>query len=193
MRPALAPLLLAVTLTLAGCGGADSDDASSGASAVASASPSAPAGPHNAADVTFAQQMVPHHQQALEMVKLAGGHELDPEVQSLADGIERSQTEEVATMSGWLKAWSETVPTSMSEPMKGMLSDEQMTRLRDTEDDRTFQASWLLFMVQHHQGAIAMAQSEISDGSNPEAIALAREIVRTQEQELGTMSGMTGP
>ena len=190
MRSALAPLLLAVTLTLTGCGGADT---SAGSSAAASASPSAPSGPHNAADVTFAQQMVPHHQQALEMVKLADGHELDPEVKSLADGIERSQSAEVATMSGWLKAWGETVPTSMSEPMNGMLSEDQMTRLRDTEGDATFQQTWLVFMVQHHQGAIPMAQSEISDGSNPEAIALAREIVRTQEQELGTMGGMTGP
>lgn len=193
MRPSslLAPLLLVGALALAGCGG--SDFSAPEVSAAASASASAPAGPHNAADVTFAQQMVPHHEQALEMVKLTAGHDLDPVVRSLADGIERSQSTEVATMSGWLEGWGETVPTAMSEPMNGMLSSDQMGKLRSTTDDQTFQAIWLTFMVQHHQGAIPMAQTEISDGSNPQAIALAREIVRTQEKELATMSPLTGP
>ncbi len=188
----LAPALLVGALALAGCGGTDSADSADSSVRGGSASPAAAPGPHNAADVGFAQQMVPRHEQALEMVGLTSGHDLDPVVRSLAGAIEKSESKEVATLKGWLGGWGETLPT-LGEATKGMLSTDQVDKLRTTDDDQTFQAIWLALMVQQHQGAIPTAQAEITDGSNPEAVALAREIVRNQEKELSTMDGLTGP
>lgn len=43
-------------------------------------------------------------------------------------------------------------------------------------------------MVEHHEGAIVMAQNEIKDGQYPDTIALARSIVTSQQQEIDTMN-----
>lgn len=192
--PARALGALAVTgalaLGLTACGGDDTAATPAASSSVSQAA-------HNRADVAFASQMVPHHQQALTMTDLARGRQLDPPVQQLVDAIEQAQAPEIQTMSGWLAAWGQPVPSGdpsssmggmdmSGGSMPGMMTGAEMQQLADASD-ADFQQLWLEMMVRHHEGAVAMARTEIAQGEYPDAIALARSIVDSQSAEIATM------
>jgi len=175
----------ALTLTLSACG---SDDPVDDPSAIQTADNGEV---FNGADVVFARDMIPHHAQALEMVELTEGRTLDPEVQQLADAIRSAQDPEIETMSGWLTAWGEDVPDTSSMDMgdmdmSGMMTSEDMAALA-TAPDTEFQDMWLSMMVEHHTGAIEMAQVEQADGEFADAITLAEEIEASQSEEIATM------
>lgn len=187
----------ATLLVLTSCGGASNQ---AGTTTGSSAAPTSAAGTqaHNAQDVTFAQQMIPHHQQAVEMSDVVLGKQgVDPRVIALAIRIKDAQGPEIREMQGWLSQWGQ--PTISSMPgmpahtdMPGtdrMMSEQDMQALRDAQGavaGRLF----LTQMVHHHQGAIAMAQKEIKLGQYSPAVALARSIVSSQQQEIDTMQAM---
>jgi uncharacterized protein (DUF305 family) len=163
----------------------------SGTTAPASASAS-----FGAADVMFAQMMIPHHRQAVQMADLAGTRAADPEVKKLAGEIRAAQAPEIAQMTGWLGAWGAPVLPSgaghgatmpgMDHGMPGMMSDADLGRLEaasGTDSDRQF----LTMMIAHHEGAITMAKEETAKGVNTDAKALAGRIVTTQQAEIDTM------
>jgi uncharacterized protein (DUF305 family) len=192
-------LALVAALTLAGCGG--STASSSGSSSSSSE--------FNDADVTFAQSMIPHHQQAVQMSEMARMHASTTEVKQLADNIEAAQGPEIDTMTGWLKAWGEDVPSDSSSDMggmggmdgsdpsmggepggvPGMMSDADMKAL-DAATGAEFDRMFLTLMSEHHEGAIAMAKTEQSNGKNPDAIALAKKIEAAQAAEIAQMKDM---
>ncbi|WP_242418631.1 DUF305 domain-containing protein, partial [Frankia sp. CpI1-P] len=94
----IAAALAAIVLTACG------NDGSNGSTSTGAAD-------HNAADVTFAQNMIPHHRQAIDMADLAETRASHPEVKTLARQIRAAQAPEIATMVGWLNAWKQpTVP-----------------------------------------------------------------------------------
>lgn len=153
----------------------------------------------NQADVTFATGMIPHHQQALEMVDLTNGRTLDPAVRTLADRIKAAQAPEIETMTGWLEDWGKPVPSATghdshdmggaqmgSDQMPGMMSAADMTALEKAPDS-DFQAMWLRMMVRHHEGAITMAKAEIADGRYGPAKDLAQQIIDGQQAEIDQM------
>src|SRR5690606_18534168 len=88
-------------------------DTGSGTRTSASAGAEDTAGAHNDQDVSFAQDMIPHHQQAIQMSRMAAGQASSAEVKDLAARIENAQDPEIETMSGWLDSWGEDVPVSM--------------------------------------------------------------------------------
>ena len=188
MRKTLTAALLAASLlTLASCGGNEDDtDTSAG---------------HNDADVTFAQQMIPHHEQAIEMAELATSRAESQEVKELAADIEAAQGPEIETMTGWLESWDEDVPddgmTGMdhgdmsSDDMAGMMSDEDMGELENASG-AGFDRMFLTMMIEHHQGAIEMAQAEKADGEYPDAMAMAEDIETAQTEEIQTMQELLG-
>jgi uncharacterized protein (DUF305 family) len=146
----------------------------------------------NDADVMFAQMMIPHHEQAIEMSDIA----LDPTVgasdavKALATSIKAAQDPEIATMTGFLSSWKQslTVDESVdhSDMMSGMLTVDQLStlsKLRGAEFDR----AWMLGMIAHHEGAIEMAEEVIPDGSNTAVRSLANAIVAAQDSEITEM------
>jgi uncharacterized protein (DUF305 family) len=149
---------------------------------------------HNDADVAFAQQMVPHHEQALMMTRMVGKTDVSPNVERLAVQIEKAQGPEIRTMNGWLKDWG-TEAGAMDGGMdhgdmgEGMMSRRQMADLRQA-DGPAFEHLWLTMMIEHHEGAITMAEKEIRDGKNAEAIDLARAIIAGQTKEIDRMKEM---
>jgi uncharacterized protein (DUF305 family) len=152
---------------------------------------------HNAADVTFAQQMIPHHTQAIEMSDiLLAKQGIDPRVTDLANQIKAAQGPEIQQMQGWLDRWGDPRSTEGTEHgdhggMSGMMSDQDMNALRGSQGvdgARMF----LTQMIAHHEGAIAMAQTEIDGGQDAAAVELARSIVATQQQEIDTMKDILG-
>ncbi|MBA3369424.1 MAG: DUF305 domain-containing protein [Geodermatophilaceae bacterium] len=150
---------------------------------------------HNAADVSFATEMIPHHRQALEMAEMASTRASSPDVVQLAEEIAGAQDPEIETMSGWLEAWGEPVPEEMGGMemggMPGMMSEEQMRALEGASG-AAFDEMFLEMMIEHHTGAIQMAQTEQSDGQYPEAIDLAEQIEEGQTAEVETMQDLLG-
>ncbi|WP_428935570.1 DUF305 domain-containing protein [Streptomyces sp. ACT015] len=197
VRRAVLPTVLAATavLSLAACGG-DGDGADrTGHGATASAS--ATAATHNAQDVAFAQGMVPHHRQALEMARLAADRASSARVREIAARIEKAQDPEIGTLSGWLRAWGEDVPGSGAAQhmghtsMPGMMGGEDMTSLGDASGT-DFDTRFLTMMVAHHEGAVAMASAERVKGAYPPATALAGDIADAQRAEITEMKRLLG-
>ena len=146
----------------------------------------------NDADVMFAQMMIPHHEQAIEMSDIA----LDPTVgasdavKALATSIKAAQDPEIATMTSFLSLWKQslTVDESVdhSDMMSGMLTLDEISKLstlRGVEFDR----AWMLGMIAHHEGAIEMAKDVIPDGTNAAVRTLANAIVAAQDSEIAEM------
>ena len=166
-------------------------------------SPQAAAEAHNEADVMFAHHMIPHHQQAVEMSDvLLAKPDIDPRVTELATQIKGAQAPEIEQMQGWLKQWGNPPMPPMSNgdmghgdmgpgDMQGMVSDADMTALRDAQGVEAAKL-YLTHMIAHHEGAITMAEDEIKDGQYPAAIEMARTIVKTQQQEIDTMRQILG-
>lgn len=164
-----------------------------GAAACSSDSPTGQDGAaFNDDDVMFAQMMIPHHEQAIEMADIA----LDPtvgagdSVKDLARRIKDAQDPEIQTMTNLLTAWGKptTMPADMdhSEMMGGMLALEELDEL-GTLRGAQFDARWIEAMIAHHEGAIAMAEDVLSKGVHPDMLALAREVIDAQRVEIDEM------
>ncbi|PZS36101.1 MAG: DUF305 domain-containing protein [Pseudonocardiales bacterium] len=205
MRPiALCAAAAAAVFGLVGCGEASSPTThtthtTNGAGL--SSGMSAAAGVHDAADVTFAQQMILHHAQAVAMARLAPTRADSPAVKALAVRIEAAQDPEIVTMTGWLKSWGAKVPDTshmggvgspmgMGRPMgAGMMSRADMSMMAGMSG-RGFDRMCLTMMTRHHQGAIAMAHTEQAAGTNPAATKVAAGIISSQSAGITTMAGM---
>ncbi|MFI8893273.1 DUF305 domain-containing protein [Streptomyces paradoxus] len=202
-RMAIVSTVAAGGLLLAACGGDGMEgmDHGSGSSASATSAPTAgdnPAsGAFNDTDVMFAQMMIPHHEQALEMAGLADGRASDAGVKTLVADIEKAQDPEIRTLKSWLKAWGKPESAEESTPgmdhgsggmdhgsgMSGMMSEADMKKLqaaKGTEFDRMFAE----MMIEHHEGAITMAEDEQKNGRNATAKKLAADVVKAQSAEV---------
>ena len=196
-------LAVAAALAVTGLTGCSSNDMStmpgmdhgSSGSPSAASSPAATgtpaAGPHNDADVMFAQAMIPHHQQAVAMSDMILAKDgIDAKVTDLATQIKAAQAPEIAQMSGWLAGWGENPSPSMGmdhDMGGGMMSQADMDAL-DQATGKDAARLFLTGMITHHKGAITMAQDEVANGQNPEAIALAQKIITDQQAEITTMN-----
>ncbi|WP_431230711.1 DUF305 domain-containing protein [Paenarthrobacter nicotinovorans] len=187
----LSATALAAAIALAGCA-SGSGAGSSGTSMPmdhGSSSASAPvaAAEHNAADVTFAQMMIPHHAQAVQMSEMMlKKQDIPAAVTALATKIKAAQGPEIDMMTGWLKSWNEPTMMSTGHSMNGMMGDEDMNKLaaaQGTEAARLF----LQQMTAHHEGAIMMAKTENTAGKNADALKLSKDIVSAQEAEIQEM------
>lgn len=154
---------------------------------------------HNAADTKFAQSMIPHHTQAVEMSGIVlAKKDVPAAVKSLAERIKDAQAPEIEIMTGWLQSWNETVPStgagmgghdmggSGGSGMTGMMSEDDLNKLKaaqGTEAARLF----LTQMIAHHEGAVTMAKAESAGGSNPGAIKLSQGIAASQQAEIQEM------
>jgi uncharacterized protein (DUF305 family) len=199
-RVCLAAVAASAALTLTACGG-DSDDSGSAASSP-SVSAETSADAHNAQDVSFAQGMIPHHRQAVEMARLAADRASSAEVKALAARIEKAQGPEIETMTGWLKTWGEKVPEDMAGDMPGMdhSAPSGMAGMMDGADmeklekasGKDFDSMFLTLMVEHHEGAVEMAGTEQTKGEYRAAKAMSGDIVTTQTAEIGEMKKVLG-
>lgn len=186
--------LTAVAL-LAGCGGSSVADVTDAVDKAVDTVESI--AEFNAADVMFAQMMIPHHEQAIEMSDIA----LDPTVgasdvvRDLATRIKGAQDPEIAVMKGFLTSWkmSLTMDPNMDhgDMMSGMLSAQDiadLSALRGADFDR----AWMAGMIAHHEGAIEMATDVLKDGKNAAVKTLANAITAAQDAEITEMKKLLG-
>lgn len=194
----LGAMTLGLALTLTACGNDKPTDNASSQNQQAD---------HNDADVTFAQGMVPHHQQAVLMSDLAQDRATSEEVKKLAADIKAAQAPEIEQLSAWLTAWGEEEASGgmdhgdtgdmgdmgdgdmdhgSGSDGAGMMSAEDMSMLRSS-DGAEFDRMFLTMMVEHHKGAVSQAETEVAKGENPDAIAMAKDIIATQNDEIDQM------
>jgi uncharacterized protein (DUF305 family) len=185
----------AAVIALAGCStgssGGSMPGMDHGSPGTSSGSAADAAVDHNAADTMFAQMMIPHHAQAVEMSDVMLAKQGIPApVTALATKIKAAQGPEIEKMTGWLTSWNE--PTTMPSgrhSMDGMMGEDDMKRLdaaHGTEAAKLF----LTQMIAHHEGAVMMAKTESTDGKNPDAVQLSKDISTAQEAEIQKMKDL---
>ncbi|GAA1047816.1 DUF305 domain-containing protein [Rothia amarae] len=225
----LSTLAVASTLALAACGEATESgntDATTSATSTATTTPETTSATtatteadgeisadHNDADIMFAQMMIPHHQQAVEMSEMLLAKEGIPaQVVEFAQGVIDAQGPEIDRMNAMLEAWGQRPVTDSGGMdhgemggmdhgemggmdhgemggMSGMMSQEDMTALEEAQGTEAARL-YLEQMTAHHEGAVDMARDEVADGQNPHAITLAEQVINDQEVEIAQMQQM---
>lgn len=140
------------------------------------------------------------------MANMVEGRTTNPQILDLAKNIAAAQGPEMEQMTALLAQRGMSVPSTdagggmsgmkhggtsgMADGggMSGMMTPEQMSDLAG-KSGADFDTAWLNMMIEHHTGAIEMAQTELSDGENADAKQLATAIVGAQQAEITTMQG----
>jgi len=199
---------LAAVAAIGACSKSATTEAGPPASTSTQISATTQAAAHNQADMDFAHMMIPHHRQAIEMSDIILGKQgIDPRVVDLAEQIKAAQGPEITTLQGWMSQWGmpmsgmpgmsgSSMPPMSGMPgmdhggmsgMDGMMSPAQMDALTNAQGVEASKL-FLTGMIAHHQGALTMAQDEINNGQFPDAIAMARSILGSQQKEIDTMN-----
>ncbi|MEV0259299.1 DUF305 domain-containing protein [Streptomyces sp. NPDC050732] len=209
---AVAALVAAAALVLAGCdsgtgGGSDAGrEASPGPSVIAPGKPGETAATMsakdaarqrseddspNTADFTYAQMMIVHHGQALRMAELAPERAGSSKVKRLASRISAAQRPEIGAMKGWLKKHGGPRGHAGHDhaTMPGMASGAQLKQLRAAQGE-AFDQLFLKLMITHHSGAVTMATDVLSEGNNIQVEEMANDVVAQQSSEIGRMREM---
>jgi uncharacterized protein (DUF305 family) len=154
-----------------------------------------PAG-FNSDDIAFATNMIPHHQQAIDMSAMVPERSENPDVVTLAEQISAAQQPEINTLRVFLVQWNENPDDSAAggheghgANMQGMVDEPTMAKLQSLKGPE-FDTLWLQSMIGHHQGAIEMAKAELANGEHVDAKRMAQTIVDTQQAEIGQMKKM---
>ena len=144
-------------------------------------------------DKHFIEQMIPHHEGAIEMANLALTKATHPEVKTLAQAIVKAQTEENQQMRSWYQDWfGKSVPVGSNLGMGGMMSQgglhmgstQDIDVLKNASD---FDKEFIEQMIPHHQMAIMMARMLESGTERPEMQQLAKNITNSQTKEIQQM------
>jgi len=179
--------VLAGMLLLASCSGAEPEQspASTSETPVITGEPAG----SNANDVSFATNMIEHHKQSVDLAALVPDRSTNPDVVAVASSITAARGPEIEVMKALLVQWSEgsaTGPGGAGAPPQGAVDPNTVARL-ETLSGQDFDVLWLQSMITHAQGAIAMANAEIANGDNVDAVALARRMVDAQRAEIDQM------
>jgi uncharacterized protein (DUF305 family) len=159
-----------------------------------------PTGAPKAADVTFMQDMIVHHAQAIVMVDLVKDQLTDTQVRSLSARIADEQRPEIDAMARWLEAKGQQVPPQAKNPqfgvndshhagMPGMATKAQLTELAKARGTAADQL-WLRLMIAHHEGALRMVLDQHRDGLDEVVTQMGDEIHVTQSVQIGQMREM---
>ena len=137
---------------------------------------------YSADDINFAEMMIPHHEQAIEMSEIALLNTTNPDVLQLAQEIKDAQAPEIELMKSWDGV---KVSTHAGHTMDGMLSAGELNDLREAQGQE-FDRLFLQGMIKHHEGAIVMAQ-DVAVSMNKEVADLSAAIISAQELEIAAM------
>jgi len=173
--------------------------------AIANAKPDSTRFAYTEADVHFMSGMIGHHSQAITMSKLAPTRASSQSIKTLAARIINAQQDEISLMQQWLRGHGQAVPevTATGIKMKmggmehdmampGMLTEAQMKQL-EASTGKQFDELFLTFMIQHHQGALAMVKELFGSpgaGQDETTFKLASDVSADQETEIARMQKM---
>ena len=187
---ATAALALVPALILVGCSAESEDEDSMPGMDHGS---SAQAANVTDADMMFASMMIVHHEQAIEMSDIVLAKDgVHPKVVKLAEAIKTAQGPEIEQLQGWLDDWGVDPDEGQMDGMghgDGMMTEDDLAAL-ESADGAEASRLFLEQMIVHHEGAVEMAQAQVEDGSNPDAIELAQTIVDAQTTEIQEMQNL---
>ena len=182
----------AMVIVLASCGGPSTNERTDATGA--SPNQNSQSVEHNAADVAFAEDMIPHHRQAVDMTAWVPSRSTNPDLLVMATHISSDQQAEIRTMQGLLAQWGvqdaagqDNSMNQMGMSVAGMVDGATLNKIQSLSGP-SFDALWMTSMISHHQGAIAMAQTEIDQGRSSDAIKLAKMIISAQQREIAQMN-----
>lgn len=193
--------VLVALLLLAGCGGRGDEPGNGPNGTDEPETPLITGDPasYNDADIAFATEMVPHHAQAIDLAELAQRRSDNPELIALTNQIVAVQQPEINILNVLLVQWNEnpeirTGPGGPGadggeDPPRGSVDEATITELESLSGPE-FDRLWLQSMIGQHQGAVDIADTEIAEGANVDAIAIARTIVNGQETRIAQMRQM---
>ena len=154
---------------------------------------------YSPADTLFMQDMIPHHNQAVQMAELVADRTNLPKLVDVAGRINASQADEIEFMQGWLRERSERVPDPTAHSamhtthkMAGMASPEQMAELAASEGT-AFDKLFLSLMITHHEGAVKMVEELMEQpGSafDPQLFKFTSDITNDQVAEIERMNAL---
>ena len=145
-------------------------------------------------DAHFIEQMIPHHEDAITMAKIALTSAEHSEIKTLANDIVRAQSEEIDQMKQWYKSWFGNEVPNISSSMGhgtgammhgGMMGNE--TDIKTLENAKPFDKEFIEQMIPHHQMAVMMAQMLSRSTSRSEMKQLAENIISAQTKEINQM------
>lgn len=151
------------------------------------------------ADRMFIEQMIPHHQDAVEMGELALVKAEHLEIKQLAGNIIRDQSREISQMRSWYREWyGIEVPVNLTleagdmgmmggGSMSGRGMGGNMTDLQKLGNATSFDKEFIEQMIPHHQMAIMMAQMVVQHSDRAEIRELGTSIIRSQSAEVDMM------
>ncbi len=170
------------------------------------------------ADHCYVEAMVPHHEQALvlsEVVLAASG--VSDRTRALAEFIVADQTAEIEQMRAWSDAWARALPDAAGAAsghgphgahadtnpgviaqgcahdghaaMKGMATEDQVAGFRELTGAAA-ERMFLELMIAHHEGALEMAKTAVTEGSNAFVRSSAKHVLVEQEREVGAMTAI---
>ena len=192
-RNQITVVLITGALLFTACGGHDMSDMSTGSTDtnVTDTNLADSERGFNDADVMFAQMMIPHHEQAIELADMA----LDPtlmaseQVKALASQIKNAQGPEIDLMAQWLDEWEQPLmdmSVDHSMTMEGMLSVDELGAIGQMNGEE-FDQAWIQSMIAHHKGAIEMADTVKAEGESALVQELADAIIQAQYLEIDTL------
>ncbi len=146
-----------------------------------------------ASDRHFIEQMIPHHDDAVKMARVAQTRAEHPQIKNLADDIEITQTKEIEEMREWYRDWYGKDPATggvsdhhdMSGMQNGMMGNSK--DLESLEDAKPFDKAFIEQMIPHHQMAVMMAQMVQQTARHDEVRQLAGDIIEAQNREIDQM------
>ena len=175
---------------------------------------------HSAADVRFMADMIPHHQQALDMSALAPERSSDRELLDLARRIDASQRDEIEFMEQWLRERGEPVPDRdwlphvapadhdhhdhhghhhghqrqhhhhVGHGMEGMATPAQMAELENSRGE-AFDRLFLALMIEHHRGALVMVEDLLAERGSAQDPALFEFVTDVKNDQTAEIDRMT--
>lgn len=162
---------------LASCGTQPPSQPSTQRPPVASHGPVTTQPQHNQADIVFLQNMIPHHTRAIAMAQMAGNQTTSPQVKDLATRVKNEQSQQAQQMSNLLSSWGASTigPTTETDQIPGVINGAGFDRMI------------LQVMIVHHQDAVTMARTELTQGGDPTTRNLAQQIISTQQAEINEM------
>ena len=136
-------------------------------------------------EIMFAQGMIPHHQQAIDMSNMALKNGASPEVKKLAKEIIAAQGKEIGQLKYWLTATKSSMTMDHDMGMGGMLSKSDLIALKKLKGSK-FDSAFLKAMIAHHEGALDMV-AMLDRTKNSEAKKIAIDIRAGQSAEITLM------
>ncbi|MEH6724007.1 MAG: DUF305 domain-containing protein, partial [Qipengyuania sp.] len=152
------------------------------------------------ADVKFMQDMIVHHQQAVDLATLVEGRSNHADLAKIAGRIDASQADEITFMRDWLAERGQPAKAmhhagmdhAAHHLMMGMATPEQMAELA-TLEGTAFDRMFLQLMVRHHEGAIDMVETlhrQPGTAYDPVMFEFSNDVVKEQKAEIDRMNGI---